>query len=60
MLLPHLMKNWESASDCNRQNPMPDLEASENMYEGLAGTKGDSTNKLPSFSLIRESQAECS
>ena len=60
MLLPHLMKNQELASDCNRQNPMPDLEASVNMYEGLVGTKGDNTNRLPSFSLIRERQAECS
>ena len=52
MLLPHLMKNQELASDCNRQNPMPDLEASVNMYEGLVGTKGDKTNRLPNFFLL--------
>ena len=60
MLLLHLMKYQDLASDCNRQNPMPDLEALVNMYEGLVGTKGDNTNRLPCFSLIRESHAECS
>ena len=39
---------------------MPDLEASVNMYEGLVGTNGDNTSRLPSFSLIRERHAECS
>ena len=54
------MKYQELFSDCIKQNPMPDMEASENIYEGLSGTKGDNINKLPSFSLIRERQAECS
>ena len=54
------MKYQELFSDCIKQNPMPDLEASENIYEGLAGTKGDNTKKLRSFSLIRERQSECS
>ena len=58
MLLPHLMKNQELASDCKIQNPMPDLEASVNIYEGLVGTKWDNTNRLTSFSLIRERHAE--
>ena len=60
MLLLHLMKNQELASDCKRQNPMPNLEASANMYEVLVGTNGDNTNRLLSFSLIRERHAEWS
>ena len=60
MLIPNLMKNEELASDCKRQNPIPDLEASVNMYEGLVGTNGDSINRLPSFPLIRERQVLCS
>ena len=54
------MKYQELFSDCIKQNPMPNLEASENIYEGLSGAKGDKINKLPSFSLIRERHAECS
>ena len=60
MLLRHLLKNQELASNCKRQNPMLNLEASVNMYEGPVGTNGDNTNRLLSFSLIRERHAEWS